>query len=224
MDRASSEVPRSWTSSGHRYCWNVPAPEPFDLTTLLRARAARAGRTKLVGIDGHGGAGKSSLADLLSDMLQAEVVHTDDFASWDNPKNWRPHLIELVLEPIAAGAQSLSYPRSKWWEGHDREPIVGQPVTNMMILEGGRSLRSEFRPYLSIGMFVVAPRDVCLERGIARDARLGRKEQVVKLWERYFDDESTYIERDRPDEYADVVVDGTRPFGKQIAPSATSER
>ena len=186
------------------------------MESLLQGKPARVGRAKLIGIDGHGGAGKSSLADLLAKKLQAEVLHTDDFASWDNPKNWWPLLIKRVLEPMAAGAASLSYPRSKWWEGHDREPIVDQPVTDVMILEGVSSLRSEFRRYLSLGVFIAVSREICLERGIARDAGMGTREKITKQWEKWFDDESGYIERDHPEEFADVVIDGTLPFEDQL--------
>src|SRR4051794_38929102 len=70
---------------------------------------------KIVAIDGHGGSGKSTLAALLADELGAEVVKTDDFASWEQPVEWWPTLLARVLEPIAAGAMTLSYPRTKWW-------------------------------------------------------------------------------------------------------------
>ena len=45
--------------------------------------------TKIIAIDGPGGAGKSSFAEQLSQNLgNAPILHTDDFASWENPLNW----------------------------------------------------------------------------------------------------------------------------------------
>lgn len=38
---------------------------------------------KVVAVDGHGGAGKSTLAAKLSEMLGAETVHTDEFQVYD---------------------------------------------------------------------------------------------------------------------------------------------
>ena len=39
--------------------------------------------TKIIAIDGPGGAGKSSFAEQLSQKLgNAPILHTDDFASW----------------------------------------------------------------------------------------------------------------------------------------------
>ncbi len=184
----------------------------FDLDAALEQRGAIGGSTKIVGIDGHGGAGKSTLARYVADRMQIETVHTDDFASWDNPKDWWPLVIEQVLEPIRTGARTLSYQRSQWWPGHRPEPVVDQPVTDVVVLEGVGSLRREFRPYLSVALFVDAPREVCIARGTARDAALGSKEEIVARWNQWFDDEVGYMARDDPQSFADVVVDGARPF------------
>jgi uridine kinase len=188
----------------------------FDLDALLALRTARAGSTKVLGIDGHGGSGKSTLAARLSRRFGAGIVHTDDFASWDNPKNWWPQLIELVFEPLGSGARRLNYPRSQWWPGHEPDPVVDQPVTDVLILEGVGSLRREFRRFLSVALFVRAPREVCINRGITRDAALASRGELVERWNRWFDDELDYMARDEPEAYADFVMDGTVPFEDQL--------
>ena len=190
---------------------------------MLSSRQPRAGTTKIVGVDGHGGSGKSTLAELLARELHAQIIHTDDFASWDNPKNWWPQLIEQVLEPVAAGAKTVTYPRSSWWPHHRREPVADQPVTEILILEGVSALRKEFRRYLTFGILVAAPHEVCLERGVTRDTGQGSKEEILKKWHQWYRDEEGYIQRDDPESYADVVVDGTRPFEQQLQLTAVGE-
>ena len=188
-----------------------------SLRNLLAATQPKVGQTRLIAIDGHGGSGKSTIANKLARILDAGIVHTDDFASWDNPLNWWPLVIERVFEPIANGAASLSHPRSKWWESHNPEPVVDQPVTKIMILEGVGSLRKEFRDYISFGIFVDTPKSVCLQRGIERDRATGKtEEELIRIWERWFQDEESYIAHDRPQEYADLVIDGTRPYDEQL--------
>lgn len=172
----------------------------------------------LIAIDGHGGCGKSTLAKLLSKKLAAEIIHTDDFAGWDNPENWWPLVIERIFEPIRQGDKLLNYPRSKWWETHNPEPVINQPVTKVMILEGVSSLRKEFRPYISYGIFVDTPRDVCLQRGFERDKGTDGKSdaEIMAMWKKWISSEDKYIARDKPKEFADIVVDGTKDFEVQI--------
>lgn len=173
---------------------------------------------KVVAIDGHGGSGKSTLAKILATQLNAEIIQTDDFAGWDNPTDWWPLLIERVLDPIKNGAKTLSYPRSKWWETHNPEPVVDQPVTKIVIVEGVTSLRKEFRPYVSFGIFVDAPLEVCMQRGFERDkGQDGKSDEEIKhMWEQWYKKEEAYFNRDNPKEFADLVLDGTKPFEGQL--------
>lgn len=172
----------------------------------------------LIAVDGHGGSGKSTLASLLSEKYSAEIIHTDDFAGWDNPLNWWPLIIERVFEPIKNGEKLLNYQRSKWWETHNPEPVLNQPVTPVMILEGVSALREEFRSYVGYGIFVDTPLEVCLQRGFERDKGQDGKsdDEILRMWKQWYKDEETYIARDKPKEFADLVVDGTKSFDTQI--------
>jgi uridine kinase len=188
----------------------------LDLESILESRPPRAGSVKVIGIDGHGGSGKSTLAAYLAGRLGAEIVHTDDFASWQNPKDWWPLLIGQIFEPLRSGVRTLNHPRSQWWAGHQPEPVVDQPATDSLILEGVGSLRREFRPFLSLAIFVDAPREVCLERGVARDAALGTREAVLERWNGWFHDELEYMARHDPERFADIVIDGTLSYAAQL--------
>ena len=77
----------------------------FDLESILEQRPPRAGATKVIGVDGHGGSGKTTLAAYLSKRLGAEIVHTDDFASWDNPKDGGPSSSSASLNPCGRGLE-----------------------------------------------------------------------------------------------------------------------
>lgn len=177
--------------------------------SVAKARAPKGFPVKLIGIDGHGGSGKSTFAEFLAKDLKAEIIHQDDFASWDIGLNWWPRLIKDILEPIQKGAKSLSYERGKWWPNHNPEPVRKQPVTTIMILEGVSSTRKEFRPYLTYKIWIETPRNICLKRGIERDKDQGSSEEIIKKWEDYLKEEDEYIARDNPIENADLVVDGT---------------
>jgi uridine kinase len=189
----------------------------INLRHILSSTKPKVKNTIFIAVDGHGGSGKSTLAKWLSEKLNASIVRTDDFASWENPFNWWPRVIELVFEPIENGATLLNYPSSKWWVNHHPEPVVGQPVTAVMILEGVSSSRMEFRNYISLSMFVDAPKALCLQRGIELDTNTGKTiDELNQMWERWYEEEDAYMRRDEPKQHADIVIDGTHPFGEQL--------
>lgn len=180
---------------------------------VLQAKPAPGMPVKLVAVDGHGGAGKTVLARELAAALQAEILHTDDFATWDNPLDWWPQLIERALQPIKAGARTLNYPRSAWYKNHRPKPVKDQPVTDVMILEGVSAARREFRPYLAYSIWVETPENVCLERGIARDLATNpdgkSRAQLEADWRKWHAYENEYVARDNPQQYADITIKGT---------------
>lgn len=180
--------------------------------------APKSGAVHFIAVDGHGGSGKSTFAKLLGEQLEATVIHTDDFASWDNPKDWWPRVIDDVFEPIEKGATTLDYERSKWWEDHHPTPVVGQPVTPIMILEGVSSSRKEFAKYISLSIYVDTPKEVCLQRGFERDkGQDGKSDQEIRdIWAEWYEDEEKFYEQDGAKDRAEVVINGTDSFEKQI--------
>jgi uridine kinase len=177
-------------------------PRELDhLIKAIRLSNAPAGmKTRLIAIDGPGGAGKSSLANWLARELQAPIIHTDEFASWDNPIEWWPALLEKALKPIAAG-QPARYEPTTW--GGPREPQRVVMPAEFVIIEGVTALREAFRPYLAYSIWIETPREVRLRRGLERDGSEARDK-----WAGWMADEDAYIQRERPVDYADLVLPG----------------
>jgi uridine kinase len=191
-------------------------PEPLaDDTGLDRLLARIAGEvrerrppagmsTRMVAIDGLGGSGKSSFARHLARALgDVPIVQTDDFASWDNPTDWWPQLLERVLVPLSKG-EPARFERSQWGGERDGELVEIEP-TEFMILEGVTASREAFAPYLSYSIWVEAPADVRLKRGLDRDGP-----DALEQWQGWMAEEDRYLERERPDERADLVIEGDR--------------
>jgi uridine kinase len=157
-------------------------------------------RTRIIAVDGLGGAGKSSLAEHLAHELEAPIVHTDDFASWDNPIEWWPDVIEKVLRPIAAGLSARYRPTS--WGGPAKLEVVVEPA-GFLLLEGVSASCEAFQPYLVYSIWIETPRAVRLRRGLQRDGEHARAN-----WDRWMAEEDTYVERERPASRADAVLPG----------------
>ena len=175
-----------------------------ELVALVAERPApQAMATKVVAIDGAGGAGKTTLSRLLATGLGGvPIVATDDFASWDTPVDWWPRLLSQVLEPLGRN-QPARYRRYDW-DARRLAEWHRVPVGGTVLLEGVSASRAAFGPYLALAIWVDTPRAVRLRRGLARDG-----EQAVDLWHGWMSAEDDYIARERPDLRADVVVPGT---------------
>ena len=158
--------------------------------------------TRIIAIDGCGGAGKTTFAASLAGSLDhCPIIHTDDFASWDHPVDWYPRLIEQVLEPLrqnhVAHYQKFDWQANQLGQWETLEPCY------VMILEGVSASRSEFRRYLSFSIYIETNRELRLKRGIERDG-----EEMLPLWQQWMAEEDEYVLRDRPQEYADIVISG----------------
>jgi uridine kinase len=160
------------------------------------------GEVRLVAIDGCGGAGKSTFASRLSKTCGGcPVIHTDDFASWDVPLDWWPRMLREVVEPLSAGRAAV-YRRYDWDLKELAEQITVSP-SPIVVVEGVSASRAEWADKLAFAVWVDAPRDVRLQRGLDRDG-IG----AASLWAGWMADEDSYIARDQPIERADLVVAG----------------
>ena len=159
-------------------------------------------QTRIVAIDGCGGAGKSTLATKLANIFgNCPVIHTDDFASWDHPLDRYPWGVEQVLEPLRHN-QVAHFQKFDWQANQLGQWEILEPC-NVVILEGVSASRSEFRRYLSFSIYIHTDRELRLKRGIERDG-----EEILPLWQEWMAEEDEYVLRDQPQKYADLVLSG----------------
>jgi uridine kinase len=165
----------------------------IDLSTVPRRHA-----TLLVGVDGAGGAGKSTVAATFSE----KVVATDDFIA--EPWGWYDfeRLRREVLEPLLRG-EPARYQRMDWDDGVLKEWQVVEPG-GVVVVEGVAALDRRLRDAYDYRVWVETPREICFERGLERDG-----EGALPLWEAWSEKEQRYWAEQRPREMADVVIDGS---------------
>jgi uridine kinase len=173
------------------------------LADRVLAAPARCGPTRLVCVDGPSGSGKSTLAARLATLLgHPPVLHMDDlYPGWDGLAAAVPLLHEQVVAPLAAG-RPARYRRYDWIRGEfAEEHDVGTPP--LLVVEGVASGAQVVSGSTVLLVWVEAPRDERLRRGIARDGETYRPH-----WERWARQEAAHFAADDTAARADIRVDG----------------
>jgi hypothetical protein len=191
------------TSGAH----NLPMPlDSFArLAEHINGLPLSAGASRIVGIDGCGGAGKSTFAEALSAELGGcSTVHTDDFAFWDQPLDWWPRLLDQVLMPLSR-SEPARYQRYDWDAKELADWLSVESET--VIIEGVSSTRREFRPFLAYRVWIETPAELRLKRGLERDGTAMKGQ-----WLRWMADEDRYMADHLPREAAHLILDGSAPL------------
>jgi hypothetical protein len=160
---------------------------------------------RLVGVDGPSGSGKSFLAARLAVLLSAPIIEIDDFVSWDCFAGWWPRFDAQVLSPLLAG-RDATYQARDWsdWYGSSLGDWKTQPWAPTIILEGVTCTRRETVGRISYAVWVHAPAELRLARGMARDSAFAGKRE---LWTRWMREEDEFFTMDGTRERADIIVD-----------------
>lgn len=205
--------------------------EELLVTVAARLLALPEDRPQAAAIDGLSGAGKTTLAGEVADVVSGAGrpvvrVSYDDFHQPAARRHQQGRLSpegyledsydadalhRLVLGPLAAGAATVvraSYDLAS------EVPVRPEPVTleaGAVVLVEGEFLLG-LRHGWDLGVLLVADPAVVLERVLARDADLGPADAVRESYlRRYFAAWSLYEDRAAPWSRADLVVDLTDP-------------
>jgi uridine kinase len=170
---------------------------------VLRDAAGRpaANGVRIVGVDGPSGSGKTTFARALAGAAGAPLVHCDDFVSWHDFAGWWPRFEAEVLAPLLAG-RDATY-RVRDWDGDELgDSLKGTkttPAAPLVVVEGVTCTRRGSP--VTYAVWVEAPYDVRLARGIERDGESHRE-----LWLRWMEEEATFFAADGTRERADLVL------------------
>lgn len=177
---------------------------------LMHQLAEPVRRPHLIGIDGRSGAGKTSLAAQLSEVLSAtrDVVtfHLEDvYPGWDGLEQGMATFCESILPPLREG-------RDAYWTAWDwiTESPGGPRLTRaaeVVILEGVGACNAAARSCLDVSVWVELPDAQRRERALTRDP------EFVAHWDRWAAQEEAYLRRDPVWESAAIIQPGpTQPL------------
>ncbi|EWM54040.1 uridine kinase [Ruminococcus flavefaciens] len=181
----------------------------------------------MVGIDGLGGAGKSTVSEDIKRLLQdnginTEIFHIDDFIhpravryndsypQWEQYYylQWRyDHFTEAVAGPARDG-RALS-PVELYDKDNDSYIVkrLDIPVGSVILTEGIFLQREELNGLFDYMIYIDVPEEERLCRVLLRDGYIGDEAAIREKYEkRYFPAERFYADKYRPAEKADLVI------------------
>lgn len=163
-------------------------------------------RPWIVAVDGRGGGGKTTVADVLQRAVPAStVVHTDDVAWHHSFFGWSELLIEGILKPLHNG-NGVQY-RPAGWDTHGRPGAIEIAAgLALVVVEGVGASRTELLPWIDRALWVQSDFEQAERRGIARD---GGTAAVRDFWHEWMAEEIPFLQQQRPWERATVIVNGT---------------
>jgi uridine kinase len=170
----------------------------------------------LVGIDGCGAAGKTTLANRIQALAQGvTVVHMDDFFLPSQIRKNAPtdeigghfdwkRVQEQVLNQVSRGEPG-KYQQYNW----DTDRLAkwfDVPAHGIVVVEGLYSTRRELANLYDFKIWMDTPRNIRLHRRSERDGKAARD-----TWEKYWmKGEDAYVEHHRPYAFADLILDGSQ--------------
>jgi len=182
----------------------------MDVQRILVSAAGRPAinGVRIIGVDGPAGAGKSTLAARLAQASGAPIIEVDDFVSWDDPSGlrWWGRFEEQVLGPLLTGSDAR-FQRRDWagdWRGDSLGDWKTVPWHPLVIIEGVTCTRQATVGRLAYAIWVEAPAEVRLRRGLARDH--GQPYDVEQLWRDWMIQEQEFFAIDATRDRADVIV------------------
>ena len=154
--------------------------DPHAVLAHALSRPPTLGPDLLVCVDGLAGAGKTTLAAGLAALTPAVLVHTDGL-----PQGWGglPGLgatIERLLRPLAAGGALRRWTRWDWHASRWGRVAPAARPGGLLVLEGVGSAPAGVDDLVTTLVWVEAPREERLRRGLARDG-----EAMRPHWERW---------------------------------------
>lgn len=188
-----------------------------DLLARAKALAAVTEHVPVIGISGHGGAGKSTLAARLAADLgvaEEQVLGTDGcYATTCGPDAgmWEQHDWPL-LEEVVLGARGLPTPARlrydyRWWGGETG--VEDHAMPPVLLVEGIRLLHARRRHWFDLAVWIDLDPAAAGARAQARNLRQGDDQAELDLWDtKWIPEGHAYEQNVDPARLADVVLPG----------------
>jgi uridine kinase len=168
------------------------------LAEHIRASAAVQGAQRIVVlIDGHSGAGKTTLATELAYGLKAQHVALDSFYPGWGGLEVGSAMVRNVLDPAISEYRRWDWKRNQAAERHKVSS------KRDIVIEGSGCMSRANRELATFGLWIRLDETTRKRRALERDGAANHQN-----WDRWAAQEQAFFARERPDLLADAIMDG----------------
>jgi len=177
---------------------------PTDLVEKIK-RTKRKHATYILGIDGFGGAGKTTLSHWLRENLESvSIVQLDDFYSPKLCRADRGRVLKQVFIPLE-NDMDARYQMYDWRRNALTDWLTIKPG-GMVIVEGVSALHSDFAEKYDFRVWIECTPEEGFRRGIERD-KIRDQIDNSGIWrEVWMPQEKVYVELEKPQLRADFIL------------------
>ena len=184
-------------------------------------------RTPIIGIDGLGGAGKSTICESLREKLsdhgyQVVLLHIDELITKRNVRynsqypewqcyydlQWRFDYFKNIvkqMKSVKCGEIEIEIYDKDNDDYTIQKEILGDKI--LILVEGIFLQRKEYDQIFDYMIYIDVPEVVRLQRVLGRDTYIGDDKKITEKYEnRYFPAERKYVEEYSPMEKADYII------------------
>lgn len=179
------------------------------VTNSIKSMSFKRMRPIVIGIEGFGGSGKTTVSkQLAQDLGKSYVIHIDDFIvkemlsepAWDTGVFDHRRLEKQVLVAAASGKEIIY--QKLLYDSNCLGDFVKVPPVNYLIIEGISCYIPSLRQYYDIKIWVDTPIRAAKERGIAREGTHGSAAD----WESWATIDVLYQKKYHPEIMADFSI------------------
>lgn len=179
-----------------------------NLKTKILDRSSKA----LILIDGAAGSGKTTLALKLVDLLEANLVHTDDVSWCADPLHWDSEMLAGIVTPWLNGENAAYRPTG--WIKEGRSGAIAVEANKPLVIEGMGACRKTLRAISAYSIWVDAEPEVARGRVVQRDLANGENGGTVESVTKFADWWDSLLNplflEEKPWKYVDIIVDGSQ--------------
>ena len=166
----------------------------------------------LILIDGAAGSGKTTLALKLADILNADLVQTEDENWCADPIHWDHEMLEGIVNPWING-KNVAY-RPAGWVKEGRQGSIEVDPNRALIIEGMGACRKTLRDIAAYSIWVDTEPEIARERVVKRDLANGENGGTVESVTEFADWWDSLLAplflEEESWKYVDVIVSGSQ--------------